>query len=128
MEGRPYKSNLWELMKAGFGTHVEDDLSSLFCSQLIAECFKRMNVIPRSIPSSNFLPSHFDEKDVQSANEIDRLLSGKLSKTIFIPKNIVPPLLLLSSSPLFFPSLLPPLFFTLLHHVFLLTRGWLSIM
>ena len=45
-----------------------------------------MKLIPESTTSSNFLPSHFDEKDEKSAGQLDLLLKGKLSKTIFCPR------------------------------------------
>ena len=75
-------------MKARLGTNEEDDLETLFCSQLIGEAYKKMNILPDEIRSSNILPAHFEEKEIQPGNipepmdPIVSCLKSKLSKTI----------------------------------------------
>ncbi len=48
MKGRPYEKRIMDMVKAvwdgPFG-HVEEDLSSLFCSELVAEAYQRMGLL-----------------------------------------------------------------------------------
>ena len=85
VDGRPYKYNAWQLVKARMGTNEEDDLNSLFCSQLIAEALKKMEILPKDLKSSNVLPMHFDEREEPSEGiELDPIsitFRSKLSKT-----------------------------------------------
>ena len=58
--GRPYETSEIELIKAAyegpFGLN-EEDFSSLFCSELVAESFKRMQLLPDSqYPRTNTYP------------------------------------------------------------------------
>ena len=65
------------------GTHEEEDMKSIFCSQLLGGALKKMNIIPQHVVSSNFLPSHFDEKEITpDSDPLDALLQPKLSKSI----------------------------------------------
>lgn len=74
---------MWQLMKAKLGTHLEDDSTSMFCSQLIGESLKTMGILPSELCSSNMLPSHFEEKEnAQDLDYIDCVLQSKLGKII----------------------------------------------
>lgn len=59
VDGRPYKQKWMDLVRAWQGSHVNEDLSSIFCSELIAAAYKRMGLLDNSIPSNNFLPVDF---------------------------------------------------------------------
>lgn len=62
VRARPYEKNYIELAKAAydgpFGGNVED-LSSLFCSELIAEAYQRMGLLTEGKPSNEYTPRDF---------------------------------------------------------------------
>jgi hypothetical protein len=63
MSGRPYEQNYLELFRAAYDhgpwhQNVED-LSSLFCSELVAEAYQRMGLISHDAASNEFTPSDF---------------------------------------------------------------------
>ena len=65
VRGRPYERNYIELIKAAydgpFGGNLED-LSSLFCSELVAEAYQRMGLLPdapEGMPSNEYTPHDF---------------------------------------------------------------------
>jgi hypothetical protein len=76
VDGRPYKQNWMDLMKAWKGTHTSEDLSSIFCSELMAAAYKRMGLLDNSIPSNNYLPADFALPN----NPKVKLAKGKLEK------------------------------------------------
>lgn len=63
--GRPYEKSLIELMGAAaeiinlFDGH-KSDLSTIFCSELISEIFKRQRFLSQSIPPNEYNPSDYD--------------------------------------------------------------------
>ena len=57
--GRPYKQDWIQLVRASYNANEEDDLSSLFCSQLIAAAYQRLGLISKEVCSNNFVPSDF---------------------------------------------------------------------
>ncbi|OUC16724.1 MAG: hypothetical protein B0A82_00415 [Alkalinema sp. CACIAM 70d] len=62
VSGRPYEKNKIELLKSAydgiFGDNCED-LSSLFCSELIAEAYQKMGLLTERIPSNEYTPKDF---------------------------------------------------------------------
>jgi len=69
VSGRPYEKNRIDLIKAAwdgpFGKNKED-LSSLFCSELVAEAFQRMGLLGQTKPSDEYSPKDFSaEKRLQ---------------------------------------------------------------
>ena len=62
--GRPYEQYEIELIRAAydgpFGRNVED-LSSLFCSELVAEAYQRMALVTETKPSNEYTPADFGE-------------------------------------------------------------------
>ena len=58
----PYEEDIIELVKSAydgpFGHNVED-LSSIFCSELVAMYFKRIGRLPESVPSNEYTPPDF---------------------------------------------------------------------
>lgn len=80
VRGRPYERETIELIKAYYdgplGQNTEE-LSSLFCSELVAEGYQRMGLLaepPAGRPSNEYTPIDFsEERDLV-------LLKGKLGK------------------------------------------------
>jgi len=79
--GRPYEEHIIELIKAAydgpFGLNSED-LSSLFCSELVAEAYQRLGLLDERIPSNEYTPKDFSEEGRLN------LLKGTLSKEILL--------------------------------------------
>jgi len=80
---RPYESSLAELIKSAydgpFGENIED-LSSIFCSELIAEAYQRVKLLPsppQGLPSNEYTPADFASLNFT-------LLCGQLSKHILL--------------------------------------------
>jgi hypothetical protein len=80
VRGRPYEKNAIQLMKAyydgPFGQNTEE-LSSLFCSELVAEAYQRMGLLaepPEGQPSDEYTPIDFSEERTLT------LLKGKLGR------------------------------------------------
>lgn len=73
--GRPYEESKLELLRSawdGWGGANTEDLSSLFCSELVGEAYQRMGLIDESVPSNEFTPADF-----RAGAQIDTLLLGK---------------------------------------------------
>jgi len=66
--GRPYERSTWQLVKAAydgpFGQNKEDT-SSLFCSELVAEAWKRVQWLDTEAPSNEFTPADLAKMDVR---------------------------------------------------------------
>lgn len=63
VEGRPYEQDRLELAKAILGSwgNSEEALASFFCSELVAETYKRWGLLPTSVPSNTYRPKDFSE-------------------------------------------------------------------
>lgn len=66
---KPYERSEAELLKAAydgmFGDSKGEDLSSLFCSELVAEAYQCMGLLddgPKALPSNEYTPLDFSEK------------------------------------------------------------------
>ncbi len=62
-KGRNYEENKLELFKSAYdfiGGHNEEDLSSLFCSELVAEAYQRMGLFYENTPSNEYTPADFN--------------------------------------------------------------------
>ncbi|WP_169054100.1 YiiX/YebB-like N1pC/P60 family cysteine hydrolase [Nitratireductor sp. XY-223] len=72
-KGKPYELNEIELIKAAFDGPFganEADISSLFCSELVADAYQKLGILDKTLPANEYTPSDFS-----SDTEID-LLSG----------------------------------------------------
>lgn len=62
LQGRPYESDICELLLAAYdgpwGLN-EPDLSSLFCSELLAEVFQRWGRLEKDLPANEYTPADF---------------------------------------------------------------------
>jgi hypothetical protein len=66
VRGRPYQRRKLELLRATYdglmGTNAREDLSSLFCSELVAAAYQRMGLLPKRPPSNEYTPADFSEE------------------------------------------------------------------
>ena len=71
----PYETDYLELLNSAIDLKIipenEEDLSSIFCSELVGEALQRIKIIDESMPSNEFVPSDFDEGKI-----IDSLTIG----------------------------------------------------
>ena len=85
IKGRPFEESTWEIIKACYdgplGSNEEEDLSSLFCSELVAETYQRMGLLQCNTIggklSNEFTPRDFSEKE-----ELPLLLGASLGPEI----------------------------------------------
>ena len=62
VSGRPYEKDKIELLKAAYEGILGDnkeDLSSLFCSELLAEAYQNMGLLTEKVPSNEYTPNDF---------------------------------------------------------------------
>jgi hypothetical protein len=84
MRGRPYECRQLEMFRSAydgpFGTNYED-LSSLFCSELVAEAYQRLALLPPDRPSNEYTPKDFSSERRPRL----RLLGGaRLGKEVLV--------------------------------------------
>ena len=64
LKGRRYEQSVIELIKAAYdgplGKNIED-LSSLFCSEMVAEGYQTLRLLKNSVPSNEYTPADFGE-------------------------------------------------------------------
>ena len=81
LAAKDYEQNKIELIKAAYdgplGRNAED-LSSLFCSELVAEAYQRLGLISEDKPSNEYTPADFSEKKQLT------LLNGMLGKEVLL--------------------------------------------
>ena len=87
VSGRPYEQSKLTLILSSakfiedalpFLKNRKEDLSSLFCSELVAEAYQRMKLLSPDKLSHSFTPDDF------STNRELALIRGKLSEQIYI--------------------------------------------
>ena len=65
VRGRAYEQDKLELIRAAYDGpfgHNQEDLSSLFCSELVAEAYQRLGLLqqpPQGLPSNEYTPRDF---------------------------------------------------------------------
>ena len=62
VRNRPYEQDKIELIKSAYDGWLGDndeDLSSLFCSELVAEAYQRMKILSETLPSNEYTPADF---------------------------------------------------------------------
>ena len=67
VNGRPYKTSPLQLVRAWAQTTETEDMSSLFCSQLIAAAYRSMGLLRSDVIADNFMPADF-AGDVKGRN------------------------------------------------------------
>lgn len=87
VQGRPYEQHMIELLLSSinvqekyltFLRNTEEDLSSLFCSELVAEAYKRMGLLGSERLSNTYTPDDFS-----SAQDLE-LKFGQLEPEVYI--------------------------------------------
>ncbi|WGV98849.1 hypothetical protein QF117_10525 [Vibrio sp. YMD68] len=62
LKGAPYEKSTWQLIKSAykgpFGRNKKD-LSSVFCSELVAEAYQELGLLCRTPPSNEYSPACF---------------------------------------------------------------------
>lgn len=79
--GRPYEESELELIKSAYDGPLgknKEDLSSLFCSELVAEAYQRMGLVTYAKASNEYTPADFSEKNQLA------LISGALGEELII--------------------------------------------
>lgn len=61
LKGRPYEQDRWELLHSASPFTNREDLSSIFCSELVAETYQRLGLLDKSKPSNEYTPADFGE-------------------------------------------------------------------
>lgn len=83
VRGKPYEKSKAELFKAaydGWFGNNDEDLSSLFCSELVAEAYQRMGLLSEAVPSSEYTPADFSSDRKSGV----ALLKGSLQPEMLI--------------------------------------------
>jgi hypothetical protein len=62
VRGQPYEQSRLQLLRANLGRNRKKDLSSLFCSELVAEAYQRMGLLPPKPPSNDYTPNDFSSQ------------------------------------------------------------------
>lgn len=65
MRGKPYEKSRIELIKSACDrifSENKEDLSSLFCSELVAEAYQQMGLLTETTPSNEFTPKDFSSE------------------------------------------------------------------
>jgi len=89
MRGRPYETSTIELALAAydgpFGRN-EEDLSSIFCSELVAEAYQRMGLLDPGMAANEYTPADFSERRTRGI----QLLQGELGPEISLQRGRSP--------------------------------------
>ncbi len=56
MTGRSYKKSVGQLVQSRWGRNKTDDLSSVFCSELVAAAYKQLGLLGEAVVTCNVLP------------------------------------------------------------------------
>jgi len=82
MQGRPYERSLLQMIRAAniFGSNEEEDLSSVFCSELVAAAYKIMGLIDSSVTrtSCSYIPGDFASRNSHTARGIKLVVGASL--------------------------------------------------
>ena len=65
LRGKHYERSKVELFKSAYDGpfgHNKEDLSSIFCSELVAEAYQRLSLLTEKKSSNEYTPADFSEK------------------------------------------------------------------
>ena len=65
LRGKEYEKSKIELLKSAYDGpfgHNDEDLSSIFCSELVAEAYQRLGLVTEEKSSNEYTPADFSEK------------------------------------------------------------------
>lgn len=75
-----YEKDILELLGAALFWRNQQDLSSVFCTELLAEWDIRNGILPKSLPSNEYTPADYDKGGL-----VDRtMLKGRYGNVIFL--------------------------------------------
>lgn len=63
VRGRPFKKDLLDLARAAGHFSTQEDMSSMFCSQLCAAAYQSLGLLAKTRPTTDFLPRDWAAKD-----------------------------------------------------------------
>ena len=94
VEGRLYEKNIFDLIcssadpqKIDFFRNNNEDLSSLFCSELVAAAYQRMGLLDRTKGSAEYTPDDFSsDRDSEL-----KLISGRLEPEVYVELKLPEP-------------------------------------
>jgi chorismate mutase len=91
LKDKPFEQNKFELIRAAidkFGSICKnkEDLSSVFCAELVAEAYQCMGLLDESEPSNEYVPKDFSEE-----GSLKLLKGAYLGPEIMIEKPIILP-------------------------------------
>jgi hypothetical protein len=82
---RPYERNRLELFRSVYdgplGRNRKPDLTSFFCSELVAEAYQRMGLLPTSPPSNEYTPLDFSS---ERKTQLALLLGATLGPEVLV--------------------------------------------
>lgn len=82
MRGKPYEQDKLELIRSAYDygpfADNKEDLSSLFCSEYVAEAWKWWGILPADRPSNEYTPADFAPKTDEGTGEVDVLLTQEV--------------------------------------------------
>ena len=81
LAGKEYEQDKIELIKAAYDGPLgrnSEDLTSLFCSELVAEAYQRLGLLSEDKPSNEYTPADFSDKRQL------KLLEGALGKEVIL--------------------------------------------
>lgn len=76
LKNRPYEEHILDLCRAEIGDPDHDDLSSLFCSEMVAAAYRAMGLLPRTAVCGSFTPRDFSTEKAHDEDGVDRQLPG----------------------------------------------------
>jgi len=79
VKNRPYEESKIELIKSAYDGWLGDndeDLSSLFCSELVAEAYQRMKLVSEKLPSNEYTPADFSAAKSKSIDWLNGISLG----------------------------------------------------
>lgn len=69
LRGKDYEQDKIELIKSAYDGpfgHNTEDLSSVFCSELVAEAYQSLGLVTEEKPSNEYTPADFSEKRMKN--------------------------------------------------------------
>ena len=80
---RPYRNYLWRQVIDVLPGHRRRDYSAMFCSELVAELYRRLGWLPQEIRTGRLFPGHFADDSLP-------LLDGELQQPVWL-KSVTEP-------------------------------------
>jgi len=79
---RSYEHSRAQLVKSALHRNKDEDLSTIFCSELVAASFKHMGLLPPDTNSNNFVPRDFTSNERIDGKDIKLLRDFSLENEV----------------------------------------------